>query len=226
MGEEEKEVEQTELLKAVYEQHWLHARHVENERLWFTNIFAVIVAGLLAFIFTSENNGTPNLFAVYGGLLILGLSPWRAPFFMRTEIAEKILRNNQLEIYSSFPPEYRKIKPLWISAHELFLYFYALIAAAGLCITLQVGLEYSTWWIGFIPSIILVFAWRGLRLPCRILLIQPINKIICFWRKPKQECCKNKKLMNPKMSAIWNILWRGLIGREEDMREIIHKKGK
>jgi len=93
MGEEEKEVEQTELLKAVYEQHWLHARHVENERLWFTNIFAVIVAGLLAFMFTSENNGTPNLFAVYGGLLILGLSllgyflclSWRAPFFMRTE---------------------------------------------------------------------------------------------------------------------------------------------
>ncbi len=40
--------EKIELIKTVYEQHWLHARHVENERLWFTNIFAIIFAGSLA----------------------------------------------------------------------------------------------------------------------------------------------------------------------------------
>jgi len=37
-----------ELVKAVYEQHWLHARHVENERLWFANIFAAILVGAIS----------------------------------------------------------------------------------------------------------------------------------------------------------------------------------
>lgn len=41
--------ERAKNLRTVFEQHWLHARHVENERLWFTNIYALVVGGLLAF---------------------------------------------------------------------------------------------------------------------------------------------------------------------------------
>jgi len=37
------------LLEAL-NQNWFHGRHVENERLWFTNIYAIIVAGVLAVI--------------------------------------------------------------------------------------------------------------------------------------------------------------------------------
>ncbi|MCK4387185.1 MAG: hypothetical protein KAW00_00300 [Dehalococcoidia bacterium] len=48
---EEKIKERNELLKSVYEQHWLHARHVENERLWFTNIYVVATGVLLAYTF-------------------------------------------------------------------------------------------------------------------------------------------------------------------------------
>lgn len=43
-----------ELLKSIYEQHWLHARHLENERLWFTNIYVLITGGLLAYTFNSN----------------------------------------------------------------------------------------------------------------------------------------------------------------------------
>jgi len=39
-----------ELVKAVYEQHWLHARHVENERLWFANIFTAILVGAISVV--------------------------------------------------------------------------------------------------------------------------------------------------------------------------------
>ncbi len=46
-----KETERKEFLRSVYEQHWLHARHVEDERLWFTNIYLVAVGGLLAYTF-------------------------------------------------------------------------------------------------------------------------------------------------------------------------------
>ena len=37
-------------LKETYEQYWLHARHVADERLWFTNIYVLIVVGVLAFL--------------------------------------------------------------------------------------------------------------------------------------------------------------------------------
>ena len=49
--EEETKEGRVELLKSIYEQHWLHARHVENERLWFTNIYFIAVGGLLAYTF-------------------------------------------------------------------------------------------------------------------------------------------------------------------------------
>ena len=31
-------------------QNWLHVRHLENERLWFTNVYAVVVAGAITFL--------------------------------------------------------------------------------------------------------------------------------------------------------------------------------
>jgi hypothetical protein len=37
-----------DLVKAIYEQHWLHIRHVENQRLWFTGIFAILCGGSFA----------------------------------------------------------------------------------------------------------------------------------------------------------------------------------
>lgn len=42
-------------LQIIYEQYWLHARHVANERLWFTNIYVLIVASAFAFIATSQS---------------------------------------------------------------------------------------------------------------------------------------------------------------------------
>lgn len=39
-----------DLIKSIFEQHWLQIRHIESERLWFTNIYAAIMAGVLAFI--------------------------------------------------------------------------------------------------------------------------------------------------------------------------------
>ncbi len=38
-----------ENLKTIYEQYWLHARHVADERLWFTNIYILVVVGILIF---------------------------------------------------------------------------------------------------------------------------------------------------------------------------------
>ena len=37
-------------LRKLFEQHWLHCRHLESERAWFMNAYAVVVGGISAFI--------------------------------------------------------------------------------------------------------------------------------------------------------------------------------
>ena len=37
-------------LDELYRQNWEHARHVENERMNFTSIYVIIIAGVLAFL--------------------------------------------------------------------------------------------------------------------------------------------------------------------------------
>ena len=34
----------------ILKENWLHARHVESERMWFTNIFAAITVGTVAYL--------------------------------------------------------------------------------------------------------------------------------------------------------------------------------
>tara|TARA_B100000809_G_scaffold169987_1_gene167350 strand:- start:156 stop:638 length:483 start_codon:yes stop_codon:yes gene_type:complete len=58
-------------LQMVYEQNWLHFRHVENERLWFTNIFALIVAG--TFVFAAESGLRHELWPLFLILVIVSL---------------------------------------------------------------------------------------------------------------------------------------------------------
>lgn len=155
-----------ELLKSIYEQHWLHARHIENERLWFTNIFALIVAGLLAFL----GKELSSLFAIYAGCFIFILSmlgyalciTWRAPFVEHVTLAYKMLEDALLKRYAPYTAEaFKIIKIGWITAHELFLYFYALMAGAGLFLLLYIGLAWSYWWISIILFITLCALWRG-----------------------------------------------------------------
>lgn len=56
------------LLAVIYEQYWLHARHVENERLWFTNIYAIILAGTLTLL------GKPTYSGFYIAVLVFLIS--------------------------------------------------------------------------------------------------------------------------------------------------------
>ncbi len=37
-------------LLAIFAQHWENARHIKNERLSFTNIYAIVSAGILSFL--------------------------------------------------------------------------------------------------------------------------------------------------------------------------------
>lgn len=229
-----------EFLKGIYEQHWLHARHVENERLWFTNIFVVVVAGLHVVIFTAGDPQLSKQFAIYIGFLILALSligyfqciSWRAAFIEHTTLANKILKDSRLEDYTPYISKaYRKIKIGWISAHELFLYFYAAIASGALFVALHMGItkqlqqgdviisNYPYWWVSLISFLILILTWRGLRLPCQILwrILSPLHRFK-FLQAIKQGLIKLLQKLSQKMRFV-NIIWRGLQYREVEYRK-------
>lgn len=61
---------------AILEQNWTHLRHVESQRMWFTNIFALVVAGVLSFLGTRSTPSLSSNFAVIAFLWffsVLGL---------------------------------------------------------------------------------------------------------------------------------------------------------
>lgn len=84
-----------ELLKSVYEQHWLHARHLENERLWLTNIYMLIVGALLAYTFGRGEAGFwpwPILVIIFI-LSLIGFfmsHSLRIPFYYHSRMADII----------------------------------------------------------------------------------------------------------------------------------------
>jgi hypothetical protein len=183
----EKETERRELTKSVYEQHWLHARHVENERLWFTNIFVIIMGGMLSAIVLWEAS-LPRIFAIIPGLIcVLSLIgyyfciSWRAGFLEHTTLAIKMLKGAP-ELYNYAPyvkkndeDIYKIIKVGRISAHELFLYFYAVVASAALFLSVYIG---TTNWIPAVPPAVLLVV-------CLVLLWWK-------WMKKREDKYRNK----------------------------------
>ena len=161
----EEETERKELLKSIYEQHWLHVRHIENERLWLTNIFVIIMAGSLSLIVIYEAS-LPRLFAVIPGLIcvlsIIGYYfcvIWRAPFLEHTTLAIKMLKEvPELSKYAPYAKGdiYKIVKMGKITAHELFLYFYAAIASVALFLSIYIG---ATKWIPGVPPAVLLFVF-------------------------------------------------------------------
>ncbi|PNX47920.1 MAG: hypothetical protein BV456_10380 [Thermoplasmata archaeon M8B2D] len=142
-------------LRKIYEQYWLHARHVENERLWFTNIYAVIVAGFLAYLGVVENNNPINLILIFF-LLILSLfgyiitQAWNIPFVIFSRLAEEIAICEW-----KLPEEYRRFTKyskgydyykfigigklsIRISASRAFIGFYSIMIGVFIALSYQI----------------------------------------------------------------------------------------
>lgn len=61
-------------IKEIFKENWSQARHCENMRLWFTNIYAVVVAAILVFMGETGEPGPMLLFLLFGLILsVLGL---------------------------------------------------------------------------------------------------------------------------------------------------------
>lgn len=126
------------MFEDVYEQYWLHARHQETQRLSFTNIYAIIVAGVFAFLgviykleITDEYDYLPLkvlliifllILSLFGYLLVL---TWNYPFVLYSRLAEK-LSKHEWDLPKPFLRfENKEYKKSIIRATTLFILFYS-----------------------------------------------------------------------------------------------------
>lgn len=120
---------QDDNLRVIYEQYCLHARHQEMQRLWFINIYAIIVAGVFAYLGTVEAHDAINI-SLYVFLLILSLfgylmtHSWNIAFVKYSRLAEAIAICEW-----SLPEEYQRFTKYRkrIRAARTFMGFYSLM---------------------------------------------------------------------------------------------------
>jgi|GEM_PF-673654 len=133
-------------LRKVYEQCWLHARHNENERLWFTNIYALVVGGALAFMSQAGLNWYIPSFLI--GFSLIGLlmcHALRIPWIKYSRMAEIIMRREwQLADYSVIYPRDEQASTYGsgetkkrFSLHGAFCLFYMFMFALSVIFLVQ-----------------------------------------------------------------------------------------
>lgn len=171
-------------LIAVYEQYCLHARHQELQRLTFTSIYGVLVAGTLAFI-GSVSIPTARIGAIVGLLIIslLGFHLchiWRIPFLWFSRIPEQMLIEDfKLGKYRRFYSEDKEeFKIKLLSGSTLFHFFYIFMESFFsflLVVVLREDLVGIT--IGIVASIIVVFI---------------LSLVYCFVFRKREEMVKDE----------------------------------
>jgi hypothetical protein len=106
-------IDKSNNLIVVYEQYWLNARQNENHRLWFTNIYVLIVAGVLALIGKGSEEGLSLGLSIFLLLLsIIGLFVSYTnglSFVWYTRMCEKILCD--LNLGKNYSP--------WFGVHKI-----------------------------------------------------------------------------------------------------------
>lgn len=155
-NKEEANVERKANARAVFEQYWMQARHIENERLWLTNIFAVVFAGLLGLI---SVYGLEWYIPAFGILIsitgLLAIHDLRIWFIRMSRLAEKILVN-ELNMEKYNVRKYREAKGInkYVSLPLAFVLFYTCMLALWVILLLMAKFELKYWfWIVFIGVI-------------------------------------------------------------------------
>jgi asparagine N-glycosylation enzyme membrane subunit Stt3 len=122
-----------ELLKTVFEQHWEHARHAENERLAFTSIFGAIAAGVLSIDKTKFGDAALPwaffflfVFALFGFFFCIKA---RSIYNAHTKIANERLKLSESQ-FDFLGPVDVAIKNPKISSSRIYSWFFALCSAS------------------------------------------------------------------------------------------------
>lgn len=146
-----------DLVRAIYEQHWLHIRHVENQRLWFTNIFAILCGGSFALmrggLFDKVN------WPIVGFLMVLSLIGFvfclriQGVFNAHKSVAELILRRYGLKHYLAKYP--KTVAGKFFRLSLLFPAFFLLCFCFFLFVLLQIGFH-NVWKSALVPVLLFI----------------------------------------------------------------------
>lgn len=127
---------------AMYEQNWENVRHVKNERLWFTNIYAIVVAAVLSFLHGSSSAAGILSISLETFIFLLSAIGLLISFRLKSELEHYLNRIDSmvheigLEAYSTHDEtDGWGIQPLkfrWI-----FTLFYMITTAGSLALLVQ-----------------------------------------------------------------------------------------
>ncbi len=146
-------------LRTVYEQYWLHARHQESQRLWFTNVYAVVVAGVFAYFGGIQRiDQLLLLFLVFLSILgYLMTYSWNVPFAIYSRLAELIsIREWHLPEYYQRFTMYKKKK---VRAGRIFIVFYSLMIGACIALLLRETICITNGWTLTIGTMVVIFLY-------------------------------------------------------------------
>jgi hypothetical protein len=154
--------------RAVFEQYWLQARHIENERLQLTYVFTIIFASLLGLITVQ---GLEWYIPAFGILLsitgILSMHSLRIWFIRFSRLAENIMIN-ELGAGEYSPKRFSNtegklnlfIRRLWALPFALIFFYSAMLALWSTLLLKAFGLSSWLWtvFVGIICSSF-IFYW-------------------------------------------------------------------
>ena len=134
-------MEKDEIYINIMKENWLHARHIETERMWFANIYAVIIAAITAYIAQNgiESFTFATLKIIVIVLLVISLI-WffitlklNVGFKIHTDAIKKIFEDEKIPLgkdwkpYTGLPHSYNLRTPkLFFTVAFLLLFFYGL----------------------------------------------------------------------------------------------------
>ncbi len=154
-------------LKTIYEQYWLHARHVADERLWFTNIYILVVVGILIFLQIDQplfiRLGVivfVLLLSVAGFLMCHSLT---VHFITYSRTAELIQINEWDASYRQFYPKDGKRLTSKIGSLNFAFYFLYILVSSIFVSLLFCNLRVDTLYTitsGVVTFIVLLLIWK------------------------------------------------------------------
>ena len=146
-------MENSEVFVDILKENWLHARHIETERMWFANIFAAIIVGATAYLSKAGLEVPPLIVLVVFSLFCLLVTiKLNAAFGTHMQAIESIFKDGKIVIGDK--DEWRKYMGMpsregWIwkilSVGKLTLFFYSLAIIVLVVMIICIQLKLIGW---------------------------------------------------------------------------------
>ncbi len=218
--EEPKETElkdkkiEAEKLEVIYREYWEHARQCVNERLWFTNIYAVILAAIMVFLGETGSSESTNfvsafLMASFG--FILSVIGFQVVVTLSLGYDHYINDITMILYYWDKMEFYRRPKKpvIFRNVHRrLFQFAIALFVALSLYYasgaTAALGGSRVIFLLGLLSE-----HWSFPMLTFLIIFLIIEVLYYCRWEKFSRECSRFREALQYDFKGIFREEWSG-----------------